>query len=265
MTQRASKRGHPRLLFVEGDEDKRFVPWLVEGGCDIAWERDGSVVVYIEAAGGVDAILRPGKLAAELRDSRREAVGVVIDADIDPRARWQAVRDRLSRELADLDPRCPEQAPEQGFIATVDADAPRGPIRLGVWMMPDNRAPGMVQTLARALTPMDSAQPLHDLAEQSCDQAAQLGAPFRPTHRDKAVIHTWLAWQDPPGRQLHDAIKQRMLDPTLPQGQAFIRCRAEPPVAPEDALERVLAIVQGRAPHLWVLDGLETVPAASAS
>ena len=49
-----------------------------------------------------------------------------------------------------------------------------------------------------------------------------MGAPFLPNHRDKALIHTWLAWQDEPGRQLHDAVKHAMLDPTLPYAAPFL-------------------------------------------
>lgn len=113
----------------------------------------------------------------------------------------------------------PKLRPRRGFIVEVDRSAPRGPRRLGVWMMPDNHSSGMMETFTRSLI---AEVELHHLAERSCDEATRLGAPFKPTHRDKAIVHTWLAWQDPPGRQLHDAIKQRSLDPSLPLGRAFI-------------------------------------------
>lgn len=46
---------------------------------------------------------------------------------------------------------------------------------------------------------------------------------MKPTHHDKADIHTWLAWRDPPGRQLHDAVKQRILRPDSPHAAPFVR------------------------------------------
>lgn len=222
MSRRSAKRGHPRLLLVEGADDQRLVPWLVERGCGLEWERDGRPLVVIEGTGGAQAMLENGLIAAELLDSGRDAVGVLLDADVDPRARWRAIRARLLADVAELDPtRIPEDPPPRGLIVEVDADGPRGPRRLGVWMMPDNQAKGMLETLVRTLV-ADTDAELHGLAERSCDEATQLHAPFRPTHRDKAIVHTWLAWQDPPGRQLHDAVKLKILDPGLPPAQPFI-------------------------------------------
>ncbi|HEY9646069.1 MAG TPA: DUF3226 domain-containing protein, partial [Chroococcidiopsis sp.] len=48
------------------------------------------------------------------------------------------------------------------------------------------------------------------------------GATFTDAHRDKANIYTWLAWQNPPGRQLHEAVRERILNPTHPQAQLFV-------------------------------------------
>lgn len=217
---RAGKRGHPRVLLVEGATDQRLVPWLVELGGGLEWTRDGQVIVFIADVGGSETLLQRGTIAAELLESNREALGVMLDADDHPRERWQSLRERLLTDVEGLEPsRVPESLPEHGFVTQVDDEVPRGPRRLGVWMMPDNRSLGMLETFVRSLI---AESELHAFAERSCDEATRLGAPFRTAHRDKAVVHTWLAWQDPPGRQLHDAIKQRMLDPSLPLGQAFI-------------------------------------------
>lgn len=224
MGRRTEARNHPRLLLVEGDDDKRFVPELVELGIGdgFHWERDGGHVVFIEPQGGVEPLLAPGTIAAHLSASGREALGVIIDADGPPTMRWNAVRSVLLAELAWLGidaSRVPDIIPPDGFILDVDEGAPGGSRRLGVWIMPDNHQPGMLETLALSLV---AEGQLLDLAKRSSSEATRLGAPYKPTHLDKAIIHTWLAWQDPPGRQLHDAIKQRMLDPRLPLGQAFI-------------------------------------------
>jgi hypothetical protein len=71
------------------------------------------------------------------------------------------------------------------------------------------------------LLPTDTAA-LWALAAEAIDKARQQGAPFTEFHRDKAQIYSWLAWQEPPGRQLHDAIKQRILDPKHPEAQLFV-------------------------------------------
>ena len=46
-------------------------------------------------------------------------------------------------------------------------------------------------------------------------------APYSDAHLDKALIHAWLALQDPPGQQLHSAIIQNILKPNVPHAEPF--------------------------------------------
>ena len=48
------------------------------------------------------------------------------------------------------------------------------------------------------------------------------GATFKESYIDKAEIYTWLAWQNEPGRQIHQAIKYNILNPNNPKVQRFI-------------------------------------------
>ena len=80
----------------------------------------------------------------------------------------------------------------------------------------------MMETFLKFLVP-DPDDPILSFATKARDEAKSLGAPFKDAHADKAVIHTWLAWQDPPGRQLHDAIVQKILDPKSPHAAPFVR------------------------------------------
>ena len=41
-----------------------------------------------------------------------------------------------------------------------------------------------------------------------------MGATIRPAHYDKGELHTWLAWQEPPGLQIHMAVKAKLLKPS---------------------------------------------------
>ena len=63
--------------------------------------------------------------------------------------------------------------------------------------------------------------PAWALAVRATREAATRGAPFRPSHEDKATLYAWLAWQEPPGRQLHDAVKFRILASEFDAGRAF--------------------------------------------
>lgn len=87
--------------------------------------------------------------------------------------------------------------------------------------MPDNTLRGMLKTFLAELIPANN-QGLWHLAQQVAQKAKSQGATFKAAHQDKANIYTWLAWQDEPGRQLHQAITFRILQPDHPNAQKFV-------------------------------------------
>ena len=204
-------RNHPRRLLVEGDTDKRVIPYLMEQN-DVPWPSP-NFPVDIDDRGGVDEILKPGVLEAHLKTPGLEALGVVVDANGDAAARWDALRALCDNECEDL----PNQIPAEGLEVGLSG----GP-RFGVWIMPDNRFEGMLEDLLVRLIP-DDLGALYTLARNCVAEARQGGAPFRDVHERKAEVYTWLAWQDPPGLRLHEAVKHRILDPTKPESRPFVR------------------------------------------
>lgn len=58
--------------------------------------------VFIKDFGGVDEILKPGVVEAEFKESRLEALGIVVDADRDAAARWGQLKMSLGRDFAGL-------------------------------------------------------------------------------------------------------------------------------------------------------------------
>ncbi len=199
-------------LLVEGDDDKRVLPQLIEAN-GIPWgETRREAIVDIAAYGGVANLLDRKIIATELKASGLAALGILIDADEDPEARWQRLRQVCLPSVPDL----PDELPVSGLVHRT----PSG-LAFGVWMMPDNRRRGMLENFLAFLVPADQ-QPLWEWTVPACTEALRKGAPFKAAHRDKARIHAWLAFQDPPGRQLHHAIIERILDPRNPDAQAFV-------------------------------------------
>ena len=91
-------------------------------------------------------------------------------------------------------------------------EALKGSLRIpglvwGVWLMPDNRNAGALEAFLRDL--IDQPDPLLCLAERSAKKVKQLGARYSDHDAQKAVLHTWLAWQKDPGRPYGVAIKAR--------------------------------------------------------
>ncbi|HRI51871.1 MAG TPA: hypothetical protein PLW65_16960 [Pseudomonadota bacterium] len=209
------KTPHPRKLLVEGADDLRVIPELIEAATGVRWgeSRDPKLVeIAFEGEGGIDQLLKPGLLGAELKVAGRQALGVIVDADEDPESCWRRLRERCLSLCSEL----PATLPTEGLVCETNLG-----VRLGIWVMPDNKGPGMLETFLATLRIAES-DGVWQHAQAACKTAAELGAPFKSAHRDKALIHTWLSWQDPPGAQLHQAVRIGSLDPKSPQAAVFV-------------------------------------------
>ena len=204
-----------KVLLVEGKTEKRLIPELMEQR-GVKWEpASKKYAVNIREAGG--PVTTPDWIETHLKESALAALGVVFDADEmenNEDHRWAEMQNCCNSIGIDL----PDPAPAGGFIVTL----PNG-IRFGVWMMPNNQPPGMLETfLLSLLNPAETSGSLFKHAKASVEEAVKCGAPFKAVHRDKALVHTWLAWQDQPGAQLHEAIKFKILDAASPNADAFV-------------------------------------------
>ncbi len=103
----------------------------------------------------------------------------------------------------------PNQCPEGGLI--IDGIRKR---RFGAWIMPNNSHNGMLENFCHDLVPSERID-TWNYAKRCVDEAKRLGAPFKNTHTSKSQIHTWLAWQDPPGERMGSAIAKRILNAKL--------------------------------------------------
>lgn len=137
-------------------------------------------------------------------------LAVIVDADHDLPARWAQVCDRFSREGITL-PATP--APEGTVLSTANKV-------FGVWVMPDNTLPGILEDFLRRLIPPADTTVLH--AEEATKTAMQLGAPIHAQDLQKGTLHAWLAWRDQPGVPLGTALTKRALDPQSPEANAFV-------------------------------------------
>ena len=76
--------------------------------------------------------------------------------------------------------------------------------------MPNNQDPGMIEDFIRFLVPEGDERLA--LAKETIDALeARSLQQYIPNHRAKALIHTWLAWQNNPGTPLGQAITKRYL------------------------------------------------------
>lgn len=192
------KKTKPRQLLVEGKND-RHVIWALCNQYQLP-ETFSVEVPEEEGTEGIEALL--AGLPARIDEPKLQTLGIVVDADRDLAARWQAVRDRLAVSgYTDI----PKSPPPEGWVYT-SPDLPR----VGVWLMPDNQLPGMLEDFVAHLMPPDDAlrpkaEAILQEIERDCLNCYTL------VHRPKALIHTWLAWQETPGMPMGQAITAQVL------------------------------------------------------
>jgi hypothetical protein len=134
---------------------------------------------------------------------------------IDLAARWQSLRDRLTTAGYQNVPGNPISG------GTILNPPPKTLLpRVGVWIMPDNQATGILEDFLRFLVPAGSR--LFSHVESSVAAIPEEERRFSQLDRPKAVIHTWLAWQERPGKPLGTAITARFLDPNVAQVDVLV-------------------------------------------
>lgn len=200
-----------KTLLVEGRDDKHSIVSLMS--TFIAWgNKEAEWPVKIKPYDGVEALLDKHAISVELKSSEARILGVVVDANDDFDSRWGQLRNRC----LDAFPALPLDMPSEGLVASNIEGC-----RFGAWIMPDNRSRGMLETFLMHLVPSEQHDS-QEYARRVVGHAKRKGATFRDAQRDKAMIHTWLAWQNPPGRPFGVALASRILDPNSSVAGPFV-------------------------------------------
>jgi hypothetical protein len=139
-----------------------------------------------------------------------QVIGVMLDADNSPRSRWDSIRGKLRHYNYDF----PAMPDADGTVVSDISVHEVSPLehrpKLGFWLMPNNQDTGMLEDFCAELAEPTSLS----FAKECVEQASTKNLiTFKEVHRSKAVIHTYLAWQDEPGYPLGKAITSQALRP----------------------------------------------------
>ena len=196
-----------KMLLVEGTDDEHVVRHIC-GNYDIP------PVLDIRTHDGVEDLIGSIPTSINSAGDEGDVVGILVDADASAQNRWQSIRSQIiSTGYQDV--------PDHPWAGGIIIEPPVASIlpRVGVWIMPDNQSPGILEDFLRAMIPLPS--PLLEHAQHSMATIPDDHRLFRPVDEPKALMHTWLAWQETPGRPFGTAITARFLDPDVPQAEVF--------------------------------------------
>jgi len=206
-----------RILLVEGVEDVGFFAVFCASVDlqDIRIEPKRPAWLGAPGNGWTNVLkvlpLQLGRLRES--DSGLSRLGIVIDADHAPSGGFNARYRRLSDTLAEHGYRATED-PQAGFLFEHNDGLPP----VGLWIMPDNVADGMLEDFVEQSIVADQ-QPLLAHARSSIETLPV--TLYKPIHAHKALVGTWRAWQKTPCGPLSQVVKEGAIDLNAPLAQRF--------------------------------------------
>ncbi len=207
-----------RVLLVEGKDDQHVMWALLQAhGVPNVFsvEKPGDDDAALNAgtadeSGGVTKLL--DSIPVWLKASALERLAIVIDADSNLSQRWGRLCERLRSEQFDEFP--DEPSPSGTIIRSI------GRPTIGIWLMPDNQLPGILEHFLAFLIPVgDSMLPLVD---ELINKIPVEQRRFPAQRHAKARIHTWLSLQKEPGKPLGQSITARYLDASAQIVEPFL-------------------------------------------
>jgi len=83
-------------------------------------------------------------------------------------------------------------------------------VSIGIWIMPNNDIDGMLEDFISFLIPKEDK--LLPIASQTLDNIERENLnKYIPAHKSKALIHSWLSWQEDPSTPMGQAITKKFL------------------------------------------------------
>lgn len=191
-----------RMLF-EGVDDKHVFKNLL-------FNHNLIDVFDLKEKEGVDKLL--DTFGDELEATDVECIGIIVDADTEMLSRWGRLTHALREAGYTNVPATPEV---QGTIIQEE-----GLVPVGIWLMPDNVGIGAVETFVGSL--IDVADVLWPKVQADVAAIPREHRRFKDSYHPKALIHTWLAWQEDPGARMGQVFLKKYLDPQHPNAGLFV-------------------------------------------
>lgn len=180
-----------KQLLVEGNDDMHVIMAL----CQKFSVTENFEIIDCK---GIDKLF--AQIPIRLKQSGFETLGIIIDADTGIKSRWSTLQSIFSKQGISL----PDEIPNDGLILKTNS------LNIGVWIMPNNDLNGMLEDFISFLIPKEDK--LLPVANQTLEaiEKEKLNK-YIPAHKSKALIHSWLSWQEDPGTPMGLAITKKFL------------------------------------------------------
>jgi hypothetical protein len=196
-----SNKKFNKQLLVEGNDDQHVI-WAL---CVRFELKQNFEVIDCK---GIDRLYE--QIPVRFKQSDIDTIGIIVDADTDLQGRWSSLRGLLTSQGFAM----PDELPNTGLVVTNSDNK-----KIGVWIMPNNDLNGMLEDFISFLVPKgDKLLPVvHKTLQEIEDKEINK---YAIMHKSKAVIHSWLSWQEDPGTPMGLGITKRYL--TTDEGSCLL-------------------------------------------
>lgn len=186
------KEKYNQKLLLEGNDDQHVI-WAL---CEKYSITESFDVIDCE---GISKLIN--QIPIRFKQSNIKTLGIIIDADTNIKNRWVSLKSTL--ELLGFV--LPIEIPNEGLIVSNNY------LTIGVWIMPNNNLNGTLEDFISFLVPEDDKLLPIVTSTLNYIEAKKLN-PYSLLHKSKAIIHTWLAWQEDPGTPMGLSITKKYLN-----------------------------------------------------
>ena len=180
-----------QLLYVEG-KDYYFIGTL----CEVHFPKPKGIkgkADFLKGGGGYDQTL--DKFIEAFDTPELTNIGLIVDADFGALdARFSAIIAALSKRL---NRNLSKYTLNTEGVTIIEKDLPT----IGIWLMPDNTHNGYLEYFIEQL--IEKEDDMLALAKSTVEEIMkQKYCRFTDLKKQKALIHSWLAWQEIPDYRL---------------------------------------------------------------
>lgn len=196
-------------LLVEGTTDMHVIANLCKTHLSPpkGYETEKKFRKFVQLGESINGVKE--QIPVLLKQSGLTNLGIVVDADENPQGRWESIRNILNKAgYLSL----PKEPNKEGLLINHV---------IGVWIMPNNQSRGYLEHFVEGLIPENDQ--LFERAKNTTEKLKQDQiAKFKELAKQKADIHTWLAWQETPGLPIGMAISAGYFDAKASTASPFI-------------------------------------------
>lgn len=157
-------------------------------------------------------------LIEELDSPSVTNIGIVVDANqVGAPARISMVQEIVERKMGINLAERMAPSPAGCTVQVLEN------LRIGVWVMPDNENIGYLEHFIEKLIP--EKDPHWQFVNQKIEELENIDdlCRFSPLKKQKALVHTYLSWQENPGLSFGTAVKSNVLSVDCPAADNFVQ------------------------------------------